>query len=91
MKKYIFALMLASSIAHAEQWLEMPNNAGGKILLLTGKCKGADKGNMVIATTPNGDNINGCWYFFAEMIHVAWENGKTSSFELKDFSQRESK
>jgi len=91
MKKYILALMFASSIAHAEQWLEMPNNAGGKILLLSGKCKAGEKGNMVIATTPKGDNINGCWYYFADMIHISWENGKTSSFEPNDFSVRESK
>jgi hypothetical protein len=65
----------------------MPNNAGGKILLLSSECKGG-KGKMVIATTPKGDNFNGCWYFFAEMVHVVWENGKTSSFDVNDFTVR---
>jgi hypothetical protein len=46
---------------------------------------------MVIATTPNGDNYAGCWFFFADMVHVVWDNGKTSSFDPNTFKIKESK
>lgn len=90
MKKFILALALVCSAAHADKWLEMPNEAGGKIILLTGECRGG-KGKIVIATTPSGMNVNGCWYYFADMIHIVWEGGKTSSFKPADFTFRQSK
>lgn len=90
MKKLLALLLLVCSTAYADKWLEMPNEAGGKILLLSGECR-SGKGHMVIATTPSGNNINGCWYFFADMIHVAWDNGRTSSFNPNDFTYKESK
>ena len=90
-----WALLLAlwCGSVQAEEWMEMPNQAGGKILLLNGKCssKSGNEGRVVIATTPAGSNVNGCWYFFAEMIHIVWDSGSTSSFALNDFSYRKSK
>ena len=91
MKKLILILLLASSPAYADRWLEMPNSAGGKILLLTTLCGKTTSGKLVIATTPSGDNVEGCWYYFAEMIHVVWSTGRTSSFSPTDFTARESK
>jgi hypothetical protein len=90
MKKFILVLTLLCGTAHADKWLEMPNNAGGKILLLSSECK-TGRGHMVIATTPQGDSINGCWYYFADMVHVVWDGGKTSSFNPTDFTYKESK
>jgi hypothetical protein len=89
-KLFVIAALICGA-AHAEEWMEMPNQAGGKILLLNSKCKNSGEGRMVIATTPAGANVNGCWYFFAEMIHIVWEGGNTSSFSLNDFSYRKSK
>lgn len=92
MKKLLLILLLCSTQAvGAEEWLEMPNQAGGKILLLQGKCRGGREGKMVIATTPAGPNVHGCWYFFAEMIHIAWDGGGTSSFSQDDFVYKRSK
>lgn len=88
MKKIAFILLMMSGMALAETWLEMPNEAGGKILLLSGNCSG-DRGKIVIATTPKGTNINGCWYYFADMIHIVWQNGQTSSFNPSDFTPRQ--
>lgn len=85
--KKLFLLLLLACNANAETWYEMPNSAGGKILLLSGNCSGKT-GKIVIATTPQGTNVNGCWYFFADMVHIVWENGKTSSFNPTDFTQR---
>lgn len=92
MKKILIcALLLLSQSAWAEAWLEMANQAGGKILLLSGKCRGKEEGRMVITTTPSGDNLGGCWYYFADMVHIVWDNGKTSSFNPNDFTYKESK
>jgi hypothetical protein len=90
MKKLLTLLLLVCSTAYAEKWMEMPNEAGGKIILLAGECNNS-RGKMVIATTPSGTNINGCWYYFAEMIHIVWQGGKTSSFNPNDFVYKESK
>lgn len=90
MKKLIAILLLVCSSAYADKWLEMPNEAGGKIILLPQECTGK-KGRMVIATTPTGANVNGCWYYFADMVHIVWEGGKTSSFDPNSFTYKESK
>lgn len=91
--KWLLVLLLFCSSVHADEWLEMPNQAGGKILLLNGVCNARPgrEGRMVIATTPSGGNINGCWYYFADMIHIVWDNGNTSSFSPSDFTYRKSK
>jgi hypothetical protein len=90
--KWLLLLALWCGSANAEEWMEMANQAGGKILLLNGKCSSKNsEGRMVIATTPTGANINGCWYFFAEMIHIVWDSGSTSSFSLSDFNYRKTK
>ena len=91
--RWVLLLALWCGSAQAEEWMEMPNQAGGKILLLNGKCssKSGNEGRVVIATTPAGSNVNGCWYFFAEMIHIVWDSGSTSSFLPNDFSYRKSK
>lgn len=91
MKKLILALCLFAGTAHADEWLEMPNNAGGKIILLNSKCSGKETARMVIATTPQGANVNGCWYYFADMIHIVWQGGQTSSFNPTDFTYKQSK
>lgn len=90
MKKLIALLLLVCGTAYADKWLEMPNEAGGKILLLIQECS-SGKGKMVIATTPTGTNVNGCWYYFADMVHVVWQNGSTSSYDPKNFTFKESK
>jgi hypothetical protein len=95
MKKLIagMALLLPLVAGAAEEWLEMRNQAGGKILLLSSKCdrKGSENARMVISTTPAGPNVHGCWYMFADMVHIVWEGGNTSSFETKDFDYKKSK
>lgn len=87
MKKLIFALLFFCLSAQAEEWFEMPNQAGGKIMLLTGKCI-KNGGFLVIATTPTGPNVNGCWYLFANMVHIVWEDtGRSSSFDPSLFKR----
>lgn len=84
MKKLILALAFLAFSVQAEEWFEMPNKAGGKILLLSAKCKNG--GNLVISTAPNSTNLNGCWWVFANMIHIVWtHDGSASSFEPLSF------
>jgi hypothetical protein len=91
MKKLLLILTLLTTSVHAEEWLETRNEAGGKILFLQGYCDDTKQtGRMVIATTPNGDTVNGCWFYFAQMIHVVWtgQGGKTSSFDPNKLDYR---
>lgn len=91
MKKLLMALILvACSSARAEIWMETTNESGGKILLLQQEC-GSGKGKMVIAAGGNGKNINGCWYYFADMIHVVYQDGSTYSYDLSIFKVKERK
>ena len=92
MKKLIIAAMLLTAgVAHAEKWFEMPNKAGGKIILTEYKCETNEKGRMVIATLPEGDTVQGCWFYFTDMVHIKWDSGKVSSFSPNDFVAKESK
>ena len=90
MKKLIFFCALLANPAFADEWMETPNNAGGKILFLSEKCHGTDTGRMVIATMKDGGTVHGCWYYFAEMVHVVWtgQGGKTSSFDPKTLTYK---
>jgi len=93
MKKLILFLCFVTASAYADEWLEMPNEAGGKILFLQAFCDGGkDSGKMVIATTNNGVNVSGCWWYFADMVHVVWKEGnqRTSSFDPKYLKYRKS-
>lgn len=91
MKKLIFCLLLVSSVCRAEEWMETVNEAGGKILFLPALCTGSTTGRMVIATMRDGGTIHGCWYFFADMIHVVWigQNGKTSAYDPKTLTYKQ--
>lgn len=89
MQKMILALLLCISCsAHASWWFETANTAGGKILLLPTKCQGSESGRLVIATTPTGATVHGCWYLFADLFHVLWNNGGASSYDPSIFEYR---
>lgn len=94
MKKLLWSLILVPCLVWGDAWLELDNRAGGKMLFMKSECslgKKESRGYYVIATTKEGDNISGCWYHFAGMIHVVWETGHTSSFDPKDMRYREDK
>lgn len=89
-KVFLVALFPLLTYAASEVWLETSNTAGGKILLLQQKCARGE-GKMVIASNPAGKNLHGCWYYFADMVHVVYEDGSTYSYELSTFTARERK
>ena len=89
--RWLLALLLCGA-AHAEEWMEMPNEAGGKILFLSNLCAESTTGRKVIATMKDGGTVHGCWYYFADMVHVVWigQGGKTSAFDPKFLVYRKS-
>lgn len=92
MRALTFAIsLLVANLAHAESWLEMPNEAGGKIILTEYKCETNENGRLVIATTKEGHRIEGCWFYYTGMVHVVWKSGDKSSFEPGHFVIREDK
>jgi hypothetical protein len=91
MKALLFALVLLFNSAHAEAWLEMPNEGGGKILLLEDRCNKTDKGRIALATLPDGTTYNGCWFYYAETVHVFWKDGQRTTYEPRSFSLKETK
>jgi hypothetical protein len=83
-------LLLFCSATHAEEWMETVNEAGGKILFLNSLCANSTTGRMVIASARDGTTMHGCWYFFADMVHVVWigQGGKTSAYDPKNLTYR---
>lgn len=79
MKKLLIGLLFVATSAHAERWFEMKNDAGGKIILTTYKCEGTKEGKLAIATTDTGKSLDGCWYYFVEMVHIVWKTGDKSN------------
>jgi hypothetical protein len=93
MKKLIISLLLVSNIGHADEWMETPNEAGGKILFLSYLCPDSTVGRKVISSMRDGTTIHGCWYYFADMVHVVWvgQGGRTSAYDPKTLTYRTDK
>jgi hypothetical protein len=38
----------------------------------------------------DGGTVHGCWYFFADMVHVVWvgQGGRTSAYDPKTLSYK---
>jgi len=89
-KKLIFCCVLLANPACAEEWMETVNEAGGKILFLNYLCPDSTTGRKVIATMRDGGTVHGCWYFFADMVHVVWvgQGGRTSAYDPKTLSYK---
>ena len=90
MKKLLLMALLIAGVSHAEEWLETPNEAGGRILFLQTGCGETQSGRLVITSTRDGTAIHGCWYYFADMVHVVWigQGGKTSAYDPKALTYR---
>lgn len=92
MKKILIALMLVATPALAEEWFEMPNNAGGRIILLKDKCKdGKSEDKLVITTSPDGTTAQGCWINRGEAVIILWGDDTWSAFDQSQFKYRKRK
>lgn len=97
MKKLFATLAVLFSIASFAQTrpdlantrLELPNDAGGKIVLKFSVCEidGRVFNGLyeLYSYSSNGNTSMGCWTYTDKKIRVLWENGKQSIFEPSHF------
>lgn len=91
MKTILLALALITPLAHAEKWLELTNDAGGKMILLQTYCDNTNKGRLILTSTSAGESIRGCWWYFAGQVHVVYTDGTTYAYNPNAFSLKEDK
>lgn len=87
MKELLLTLLLVNTPVFAEDWYEMQNQAGGRIILFKEKCA-RDDGKVVLTTAPDGVGSSGCWYNRAEAVLIVWADGGTSTFEQSAFTYK---
>ena len=86
MKKLLATLLLTCSIAHAEEWLEIPNKLGGKIILTKTKCEKYPSLYFMISTNPQGKALTGCWTFLSGMVQVSYDDeGGIYTYDINKF------
>jgi len=86
MKKLLLVVLSILSLnAVAEVIAELPNRAGGKIVLLDRPC--ASSPNTFVAFSYLNDNrsIIGCWTAAGDRVFVDW-SGDVRSYAISDFS-----
>ena len=93
MKKLIIALLICfSSVAHADILAWLKNRAGGYMYFTDTQC--SDKGaywKIVYSTNDSGGSTFGCWFYSDGMVHVEWNNGGTSAFNVNDLTLNRNK
>lgn len=69
--------------------MELPNDAGGKIVLKFSVCQVDGKVfnglYNLYSYASNGNTYTGCWIYSDKKIRVFWEDGKQSIFEPNNF------
>lgn len=86
MKKIIILFSLFTSLAHAgpNAIAEMPNKAGGKIILTESLCPNKTS-RIAYSTKPDFPTMTGCWSWDELFIHIRWDiDGNISSFPIED-------
>ncbi len=68
-----------------EVFATIPNQSGGKIMLLTHdrnpNCYGLDGGLSVLSYSSEGDTLEGCWFPLGEdLIKIRWDDGRTKIY-----------
>lgn len=86
MKNIIILIFLFCSSAYAGQnaVAEMPNKAGGKIILTESPCPNRTS-RIAYSTKPDSPTMTGCWAYDELFIHIRWDHdGQISSFPIGD-------
>ena len=92
MKKLILMLTLLCGSAHAEEWLEIPNKLGGKIILTKTKCEKYPSLYFMISTNPQGKALTGCWTFLSGMVQVSYDDeGGIYTYDINKFVLKDDK
>jgi len=80
-------LVLSCQPAHARSW-ELPNEAGGKIVITTRPCPNAVAPDLLEAYSfaTGGRVVRGCWALIDGLVHIAWGYGVRRIFRVEDFT-----
>ena len=89
MKRLAIALLIAPSLASAVTY-ELPNQAGGKIVLEEYVCiaKGGKKYEhlkAMFAVNSSGKRISGCWYYSEGYVHVIYTDNTEYTYNANNF------
>lgn len=85
--KTIIAITLAAIAmsASAEVRFESKTTAGGNIVLTLHACEEAPPLRRAYLTAPGGQYFSGCWGYFDDRVHVAWNDGSRYAYEPELF------
>ena len=79
MKKLLIALALIPTLTHAEALFELPNKAGGKIVLTDEYCRD-NQHKLAYSVMANYPTLLGCWTADNSFVHIGWYDGDLRSY-----------
>jgi len=92
MKKLLAILLFASLPALADEWWEVPTQAGGKIVLTTQTADWCAKGFFIVyIETSKQDAVYGCWTTANDRIHVKFNDGNFKIYDKEGWVYRTDK
>ena len=83
--KVFFILLLFTIPAYASEYMVMQYNENVRIVLTKEPCKNA--GFKAVAQRIDKEVMNACWSPEGKLIHIKWEGGDFSEFDISQFSQ----
>jgi len=86
MKYMLLSFLAAASIAHADNFAEADNAAGGKIVLMTDACETDKSLSRAYSYTKDNRTEDGCWKYDAETIVILWEKEGKRRYPINHFS-----
>ena len=94
MKRYLYSIFSAialstCSCAHADTW-QMPNEAGGQIVLTDRQCSAKyPRLFQMYARGPDGVTLNGCWALYDGYVHAVYDDRSEHTYDPKMFTKME--
>jgi hypothetical protein len=86
MKYMLLPLLAATSIAHASNFAEVDNHAGGKIVLMTTACETDKAQSRAYYYTKDNLTEDGCWKYDAETVVIVWEKEGKRRYPINHFT-----
>ena len=89
MSKFALALLVVAGVAHAEDWVEAPTSAGGKIVLTRQTADWCPKGFLLgYVETSKQDVIYGCWAKSNDRIHMRFGDDIMKVYDLEGWEYK---
>jgi len=86
MKYMLLSLLAAATVAHADNFAESDNQAGGKIVLMTDACSTDKTQSRAYYYTKDNLTEDGCWKYDAETVVIVWEKEGKRRYPISHFS-----